>query len=1442
IEEPAGLELSCSADSALCNGEASGSVKVEVQGGTGMYTYTWTDAQDNPVGSTAMVSNLPAGTYKVVVMDENECTDSCTAVIEEPAGLELSCSADSALCNGESSGSVKVEVQGGTGMYTYAWTDAQDNPVGSTAMVSNLPAGTYKVVVMDENECTDSCTAIIEEPAGLELSCSADSALCNGEASGSVKVEVQGGTGMYTYAWTDAQDNPVGSTAMVSNLPAGTYKVVVMDENDCTDSCTAIIEDPAALELSCSADSALCNGEASGSVKVEVQGGTGMYTYAWTDAQDNPVGSTAMVSNLPAGTYKVVVMDENECTDSCTAVIEEPAALELSCSADSALCNGESSGSVKVEVQGGTGMYTYAWTDAQDNPVGSTAMVSNLPAGTYKVVVMDENDCTDSCTAIIEDPAALELSCSADSALCNGEASGSVKVEVQGGTGMYTYAWTDAQDNPVGSTAMVSNLPAGTYKVVVMDENDCTDSCTAIIEEPAGLELSCSADSALCNGEASGSVKVEVQGGTGMYTYAWTDAQDNPVGSTAMVSNLPAGTYKVVVMDENDCTDSCTAVIEEPTAIVIESQAIDALCNGDLGAITGSLTGGTPPYKIQATNGIIDTTFFDVNPGMIGPIPLPAGTYMVTVTDANGCIAMAEETISEPTPLEIACESTPVPCTGDSTGTVTVTFSGGTEGYFIQFENEDASIVIDTSAVAAGQVIFQNLPAGKYKVFVTDNNECEKMCETEITEPDEAVSLTIEKLSDNIVPGVPDGSFKFTLSGGTPNYMVTITGALDTVFNDLEPGEYIVEDLDPGFYFIQTVDANGCVDEDLLQILESTTPPPSLTAVATPVPCKGESTGSISGEGSGGFPPYTIELTKPDMTTETLTGVEGAFEFLNLPAGVYQIKLTDSEGLTNNISVEITEPETAVSVTASSTDATAPGASDGSVSAMASGGTPFMMMEGGARMAEVEAAPVEGYIYIWTNSEGETVGTTSTVEGVPAGTYKVTATDANECTAMATVVVEEPRFIPCPEVRLLANPKITNESYRNAFDGAIDVTITGGNEPYTYFWTGPNGFTATTEDIEGLTMGRYTLKVVDANGCEGYFTYYLRVDRDESERGDCEGVRITAKVKQSDESYRGARDGFIIVDLQGGQAPYQYYWMGPDGFNSDTNEARNLTAGQYTLKVKDANGCTGYFTYFMRVDGERMENSCDRSRIYANVVDMRHADDDQARNGSISIMVTGGTAPYQYSWSGPNGYEAYNTPLVKDLEPGAYEVTVADRNGCVATFTYMVKNMTCEYFSYARFIVKDASTIESEDGEITMSEVEGEVAYSYEWRGPDGFTSSARDLSDLKPGIYNLTVLNARGCSSEFEFNLGVERNVLSITEQLKVYPNPSEGFFTLELPTEFVDSHIEIYNAAGQLVHTLDANGVSQNQIDMRTYGKGMYILKAVNDHKVLTEKLIIR
>ncbi|WP_345374015.1 SprB repeat-containing protein, partial [Algivirga pacifica] len=482
ITEPDAILLESMATDALCNGD-SGAISGMLSGGTPPYsievtdgniTKNFTDVDPGAIGPIL----LPAGTYTVTVTDSLGCTAMKSETINEPDALDLLCSADSTKCFGDSTGVVSVDVSGGTPSYNYLWKDANQVQVGATQEVTGLPAGVYTVIVTDQNQCEDSCSVEVFQPQALVLQCEADSALCNGDRSGSVNVEVQGGTAPYTYAWTDAQDNPVGMTQMVANLPAGTYKVVVTDQNNCKDSCTAEVFEVDALELSCSADSALCNGESSGSVKVEVQGGTGMYTYAWTDAQDNPVGSTAMVSNLPAGTYKVVVMDENDCTDSCTTVIEEPAVLELSCSADSALCNGESSGSVKVEVQGGTGMYTYAWTDAQDNPVGSTAMVSDLPAGMYKVVVMDENDCTDSCTAIIEEPAALELSCSADSALCNGESSGSVKVEVQGGTGMYTYAWTDAQDNPVGSTAMVSNLPAGTYKVVVMDENDCTDSCT----------------------------------------------------------------------------------------------------------------------------------------------------------------------------------------------------------------------------------------------------------------------------------------------------------------------------------------------------------------------------------------------------------------------------------------------------------------------------------------------------------------------------------------------------------------------------------------------------------------------------------------------------------------------------------------------------------------------------------------------------------------------------------------------------------------------------------------------------------------------------------------------------------------------------------------------------------------------------------------------------
>ncbi|MFN5887170.1 MAG: SprB repeat-containing protein, partial [Flavobacteriales bacterium] len=369
-----------------------------------------------------------------------------------------------------------------------------------------------------------------------------------------------------------------------------------------------------------------------------------------------------------AGTYSVTVTDANGCTSQTSVTITQPqGGLSLSTTQVNVLCYGNSTGSINLTATGGTSPYTYAWSNntTQEDP-------TNLTAGTYSVTVTDANGCTSQTSVTITQPQApLALSTTQVNVLCFGNSTGSVNLTVTGGTSPYTYAWSNntIQEDP-------ANLAAGTYSVTVTDANGCSSQTSVTITQPqGGLSLSATQVNVLCFGNSTGSINLTVTGGTSPYTYAWSNNS-----TQEDLTNLSAGSYTVVVSDNSACTAQLTITINQPTtALSLSTMQVNVGCYGNnTGSINLTATGGISPYTYAWSN---NTTQED-------PTNLAAGTYSVTVTDANGCTSQTNVTITQPqAPLALSTTQVNVFCFGNSTGSVNLTGTGGTSPYTYAWSN-----------------------------------------------------------------------------------------------------------------------------------------------------------------------------------------------------------------------------------------------------------------------------------------------------------------------------------------------------------------------------------------------------------------------------------------------------------------------------------------------------------------------------------------------------------------------------------------------------------------------------------------------------------------------------------------------------------------------------------------------------------------------------------
>jgi gliding motility-associated-like protein len=604
-----------------CPGGSDGSIVATCNGGTGPFTFAWNPTVTQTTsGNTSTATGLAAGTYVVTVTDANGCTGQQTFTITAPPAMAASFTQTNVLCNGNNTGSATITGSGGTGPYTFSWAPSATNTTtGNSNTGTGLTAQTYNVIVLDANGCSTSQAITITEPPLFVASAVSVATSCN-QANGSVIVATQGGAGAPTYTWTPGNY----TTATVTNLAAGTYVVVATDANGCTSSDTAVIAPSANMTVTQSSTDLLCYQDNSGTASITVTGNTGNVTYTWSPN----VSTTDSATGLAAGTYIVDANDPNGCSTTSTIVITEPPQLTSTVGGFNVSCYGGCDGQIVVIPAGGTGTYTFAWSNSCNQP-----SCNNICAGTYNVVVTDQNGCTSGGSTTVTEPPQIVITTSFDTAHC-GQTDGAAYANATGGTGSLTYNWIPS--NTPGQS--LPNVGGGNQQCVVTDASGCSDTATVnVFMQPGVVATMGTLTSVDCFGGNTGDATATFAGGNGPYTISWNTT---PPQTSATATGLTAGSYVVTATDADGCTSTATAVITEPPQLTITASASPAsVCAGQPVTVTGTATGGTAAYSM---------VWQPVNlPGASQTIiPQLSGTYTVDVTDANGCTASATTTIT----------------------------------------------------------------------------------------------------------------------------------------------------------------------------------------------------------------------------------------------------------------------------------------------------------------------------------------------------------------------------------------------------------------------------------------------------------------------------------------------------------------------------------------------------------------------------------------------------------------------------------------------------------------------------------------------------------------------------------------------------------------------------------------------------------------------------
>ena len=396
-----------------------------------------------------------------------------------------------------------------------------------------------------------------------------------------------------------------------------------------------------------------------------------------------------------------MVRDANGCEVFEVIQIEEVIDINLNTTSQNASC-GEANGEAAIEITGGTAPYLIEWSNGSD-----AQAIADLGAGTYTVTVTDAKNCVVTSAVDVTETSGLSATINKVDLDCAGDANGLIDFMVSGGSTPYEYTWSTGEN-----VASLTDLPAGDYMVTVVDADGCQLIEAITIQEPPVLLLDVTMKNIIC-GEDTGSATAMGFGGTGAFTYEWSTGETTPE-----IMNLTPGTYTVTLTDGSGCTQESSIEVTEVGSAVSASIEVNQQPMGDqsIGSLTAIGSGGDEPYSYEWSTREFTQTIEN----------LPAGTYSVTIIDANSCFGVAEIELMPLANLDCTIEITNnLSESGSNDGAVQTIVTGGLEPYTYQWE--------DGSTTAS----ITNLGPGTYSVTVTDANNQITTCSIELEETPE---------------------------------------------------------------------------------------------------------------------------------------------------------------------------------------------------------------------------------------------------------------------------------------------------------------------------------------------------------------------------------------------------------------------------------------------------------------------------------------------------------------------------------------------------------------------------------------------------------------------------------------------------------------------------------------------------------------------------------
>ena len=1253
ISEPTVLVATASATAFSCsatNTKQSAVITIAIPTtGTSPYQYSFDGGINFSASNTLTVNdNGLDQTFSYVIRDANGCLTSAQNItlnrLDPPTDLAFTSTAITCIATTST-----VDLTATNGVGTLQYETISPSPIIVAKQTSNsfsgLTEGTYVFRVTDANGCyyTESYTINPVTPITITGSKLSD-VLCFGDNTGAINYTVSGFSGTYTSALTSGSGTlaQTGSTVGLTGLIAGSYTVEVTDDiTGCTADATLVITEPAAgLTFTATSTNVYCT-EGNSQITVTPSGGTSSYTYAAVVSGAAAPGTYASSNVITVDTnsasdldWDVYVQDANGCiTMNTITITADPLPTVTTPALASNQCSANSGFTFTATGASGVTPYQYSINGGASYQASPTFTV-NTP-GSYTVTIRDANGCTaTSATPTVVYEPLTSIAAVTKELDCSASPDAVITVTISGGSTPFTYTVQKGAGAPSAPSASITG-PTFTYSVSladvdnytfeITDANGCTSTSTITVNPITNPVATATTTDANCNGASDGSVQLIGSGGSGGYTYS----DDNvSFTATSLFTGLPAGSYTFYIKDSKNCTSSVVATISEPTVLVATASATAFSCSAtntkQSAVITIAIpTTGTSPYQYSFDGGI---NFSASNTLTVNDNGLDQ-TFSYVIRDANGCLTSAQNiTLNRlDPPTDLAFTSTAITCIA-TTSTVDLTATNGVGT--LQYETISPSPIIVAKQTSNS---FSGLTEGTYVFRVTDANGC-YYTESYTINPVTPITITGSKLSDVLCFGDNTGAINYTVSGFSGTYTSALTSGSGTL---AQTGSTVgLTGLIAGSYTVEvTDDITGCTADATLVITE---PAAGLTftATSTNVYCT-EGNSQITVTPSGGTSSYTYAAV---VSGAAAPGTYASSNVITVDTNSasdldWDVYVQDANGCITMNTITITaDPLPTVTTPALASNQCSANSGFTFTATGASGVTPYQYSINGG--ASYQASPTF------------TVNT--------PGSYTVTIRDANGCTATSatpTVVYEPITTSALLTKDITCSPAPT--------DASIDISVSGGNAPYSYEVSTDGGATYTSTPGSPYTTaiaGNYQFRITDANGCTqetNTITVTTPVNPvitslTETQSILCSG-EDTAAIQVNFDNTVGTAS--FVINVNNDTTGYDY-----------GTQTSGLAAGDYTITLTDANGCFDTDTITINEPAPIiLDFDVDPITCGAGGVSL----------GQIIInSVVGGTPNYTYHVTGVNGYnkEVFNqtgaTQVFEVVNFGLYEIIITDTNGC----------------------------------------------------------------------------------------------------------------------------------------------------------------------------------